>query len=203
MPRKTKINAGYEGKFFVVLEVLPKIRGRNRRCVAKCRCGKVWRPRLGDVATGRTWSCGCAKTKYGYRLKSLPEYMLWCCMRSRCRNPKYRSYGAKGVTVCERWQKSFVDFLADVGWRPDANHVLGRIDIDGDYKPANVVWMSRKHRQRSRRGCRMIGPVPFVTVAERNGIGRQTAVSRLRYGWSVEDAVSRPVRRQRRVRPRK
>ena len=33
-------------------------------------------------------------------------YHMWTKMRSRCRNPKdvqYHNYGAKGVTIAEKW----------------------------------------------------------------------------------------------------
>jgi hypothetical protein len=35
-----------------------------------------------------------------------PEYNTWAHMIQRCYNPKYpswRDYGARGITVCERW----------------------------------------------------------------------------------------------------
>ena len=44
------------------------------------------------------------------------EYIMWEGMISRCYNPNsdsYKNYGAKGVTVCERW-KCFEYFLEDI-----------------------------------------------------------------------------------------
>lgn len=55
----------------------------------------------------------------GKRLKSNPyfrkPYQTWKNMIERCCNPSnayYKNYGAKGVTVCERW-KVFENFLED------------------------------------------------------------------------------------------
>jgi hypothetical protein len=75
-----------------------------------------------------------------------PEYSAWQGMRSRCFNPAatgFVHYGARGITVCERWRNSFENFLADMGRRPSARHSLDRIDNDGDYEPGNVRWATQ------------------------------------------------------------
>ena len=71
-------------------------------------------------------------------------YRTWNCMRSRCCNPNtvgYRRYGARGITVCKRWD-SFENFLADMGERT-ADQSIHRIDNDGNYEPGNCCWMLR------------------------------------------------------------
>jgi len=72
-------------------------------------------------------------------------------MKSRCSNPKdpsYRHYGARGITVCERWKK-FADFLADVGPRPKGTSI-GRIGDRGNYEPGNAKWMTPKEQADNR-----------------------------------------------------
>lgn len=80
-------------------------------------------------------------------------YRTWLGMKNRCNNPNavaYRYYGAKGVKVCERWQK-FDNFYADMGDRPSPNHSLDRIDPTGDYEPGNVRWATRSQQSRNYR----------------------------------------------------
>ena len=80
---------------------------------------------------------------------------IWAGMIRRCHNPKertYKWYGAKGVTVCERWRESFDDFLADVGVRPSAEHSLDRYpDPAGNYEPGNVRWATRQEQRANQR----------------------------------------------------
>lgn len=82
-----------------------------------------------------------------------PTYSSWVNMRTRCENPKstqWKWYGAKGVTVCERW-KVFGLFLEDMGERPSKQHTLDRIDRSKGYEPGNVKWsvMTEQCRNRS------------------------------------------------------
>ena len=53
------------------------------------------------------------RTKHG--LHKSREYQAWADMKTRCVNPnnkRYKDYGGRGITVCERWLK-FENFIVN------------------------------------------------------------------------------------------
>tara|TARA_R110002072_G_scaffold38314_4_gene110925 strand:+ start:30824 stop:31135 length:312 start_codon:yes stop_codon:yes gene_type:complete len=78
---------------------------------------------------------------------------IWKGMRSRCSNPRdksYRYYGERSIEVCEEWA-SFERFAgwAVVNGYSDAKEI-DRIESDRHYEPGNCRWISAK-LNRSRR----------------------------------------------------
>jgi|HubBroStandDraft_2_1064218.scaffolds.fasta_scaffold00006_9 hypothetical protein len=79
-------------------------------------------------------------------------YNSWDTMIQRCTNPRndnYRNYGARGITVCERWL-IFANFLADMGERPEGL-TLDRLDNSKGYAPENCKWITRKEQLNNKR----------------------------------------------------
>jgi hypothetical protein len=97
-------------------------------------------------------------------------------MRAWCLNPNkdtFRHYGGRGIRVCDRWIDSFENFLSDMGECPDG-YSLDRIDVNGNYEPANCRWASKTQQVRNRRDTRWIVArgrrVRLIDVADAVGV---------------------------------
>jgi hypothetical protein len=87
-------------------------------------------------------------------MSKTPEYKAWSFMKYRClctSFPQYKDYGGRGITVCKRWNNSFMEFYNDVGPRPSNKHSIDRINNDGNYEPSNVKWSTKLEQNRNKR----------------------------------------------------
>jgi hypothetical protein len=132
-----------------------------------------------------------------------PTYLAWESMIRRCTMPSqdsYRLYGARGITICERW-RDFAAFLADMGEKPE-NLSLDRIDSAGNYEPGNCRWASKEQQSQNRRTAHMLtygGETMALSAwAHRVGLAPRTLRERIvTYGWSLERALTTaPVPRE-------
>lgn len=136
--------------------------GKERRVgwVCECECGKTIIAIGKNLKNGKTQSCGClradlmreARTTHGGCNEKL--YNVWRTMKARCHNPKdadFCYYGARGVTVCDRWRNSYSAFRDDVGCGWKEGLTLDRIDNDGDYEPGNTRWVTMNAQAKNRR----------------------------------------------------
>lgn len=119
-----------------------------------------------------------------------PLYMTWKHMRGRCRRPShvdFKDYGARGITVCDRWFGSFFLFTMDMGPRPTPKHTIDRIDNTRGYQPNNCRWSTPKEQQRNRSNNRKIlhdgETLPLSVWAERAGLSDDTLRRRILRGW--------------------
>lgn len=128
------------------------------------------------------------------------EYRHWINMKSRCKNPNtpfYKTYGGRGIKVCPEWEASFDQFFADMGPRPARSWSIDRIDTDGDYTPENCRWATRRTQSRNLRKNRLVyvngERMTLAEAAEAAPVPYNTILYRLKRGWGIEDALSRPA----------
>lgn len=101
-----------------------------------CRCGNTSIRRK----DGPLKSCGRCRVKE----KFPNEFQSYRGMIERCYDPKhisYKYYGAKGITVCERWRIDFFNFLEDMGKRPEGTSI-GRLNSSKNYEKDNCSWLN-------------------------------------------------------------
>jgi hypothetical protein len=120
-------------------------------------------------------------------------------MIARCHNQNHRHfafYGGRGVQVCQRWRSGFINFLEDMGQRPDGMSI-DRIDNDKGYDPTNCQWATMSTQSNNRRSSRRVrfrGTTKTVKQwCEELHLNEELIRSRLKLGWNFAKAVGSSV----------
>ena len=128
-------------------------------------------------------------------------------MKQRCSNPNdrdYARYGAKGITVCERWstgdgeRTGFECFLADMGMPPSRAHSIDRIDVYGPYSPDNCRWATAREQANNKSNTRHLTidgvTKPLAEWCREYGLSRATVYFRLKHmGMTHKEAITTPL----------
>lgn len=162
------------GRLLVVAPAPSAVLPDGRKVVqwaCQCDCGGEVIVYANSLRRGLTKSCGCwakelhvnrgctLRLKHGKARKDrqgrqISEYKAWVSMKQRCYNPNargYENYGGAGVTVCDRWRKSFENFYADMGDKPAPDYSLDRVNPFGNYEPGNCRWADKVTQSRNTR----------------------------------------------------
>lgn len=140
------------GERFGRLTVIERVGTKNRKSVweCKCECGNIKEVVSNNLISGNTKSCGCLKySKKGLTQKDEKHLKLWHVHRDiirRCtdkNSSRYKYYGGRGITVCDRWLEDYLNFYDDIVSTiglPNKGDTIDRIDNDKGYFIGNVKW---------------------------------------------------------------
>ena len=165
MAKKNIINAGDRyGRWTIVKEV--KRCPDDRWFLVRCDCGTEKEVRLKSLRCGSSCSCGCYRKEYitnrNYKHGQTKRqsgynrlYNIWENMKRRCNNlddSGYRNYGARGIKVCNEWNKSydaFYNWSILNGYSEELT--LDRINNDLGYSPDNCRWATIQEQSNNTR----------------------------------------------------
>jgi hypothetical protein len=130
-------------------------------CRCSCPAHKEKFVPAGKLKSQESRSCGCLDRELSAQRKRKeirdvdhPLYRIWDTLKQRCYNQRSRDYprfGARGVTMCDRWRNSFHAFAQDIPPRPSNKHHLHLKENDGGYHPENVEWLTAQERSKRRK----------------------------------------------------
>jgi len=182
---------------------------RVRRVIwhCRCNCGTEKLVQANHLTSKASRSCGCLRPgplQHGHATRktgTTSEYHSWAGIKGRCCNPNtsaYRNYGGRGITMCESWKASFECFLEDMGSKPGPEYSIHRIANNQGYSKKNCKWATAFEQQANTRRSRQITFMNETHIISEwvrtTGINRGTLCSRLDSGWSIERALTEPVR---------
>ena len=136
------------------------------------------------------------KTKHN--MSGTPEHRAWKAAKGRCYNPKnsmFKTYGSRGITMCDDWRNDFKKFFKYIGPRPTEDHSLGRINNDIGYFPGNVRWETELQQQRNKTNtikikicCQIKTLKEWCQIYD---VDYKLAHRRLQDDWPIEKVLSK------------
>ena len=194
---------GFRFGRLLVLERTPESgRRRGVKWICQCDCGQSVVVMASQLASGQTRSCGCLyRDTRGqnrtHAMSQTPEYVCWINLRARCDDSANPIYGGRGIEVCQEWENSFEQFLADMGHRPRPGMSIDRIDNNGIYEPGNCRWATRTIQNNNKRTNHYVpfgvGLVTRAQACEILGLNYFSVHTRIKkLGWTFERAITTP-----------
>lgn len=180
--------------------------------LCSCDCGNESVVLGARLRSGKTKSCGCWHDELAHQrlvihgMTDNPIHAVWAGMVQRCTDPNrgnYIHYGGRGIVVCDEWLydfKAFFDYVSTLSHCGEKGYSLDRIDNSLGYFPANVQFATKVEQSRNKRNNRMFtynNKTQCVPAwAEEVGLNPATLSTRLCRGWSIEKALTTPVKRR-------
>lgn len=178
------------------------------RCI--CSCGKETIVPSNSLLRGNTLSCGCGSLENARAQGGVNKihgdafyknrhrlFTIWNNMKQRCYNPKnpsYKSYGGRGITICKEWQNNYMSFkqwALSNGYKPELS--IDRIDNDKGYYPENCRWTTKKEQQNNKTTNHYIEYLgkryTLKTLCEELHIPYGRTSDRLKRGLTIEKVI--------------
>ena len=196
----------------LVFERIGTDKNGNATYLCLCDCGNWTEANANELKNNHKKSCGCLhneiNSEFGKRKSHFIHgesktnlHKIWQGMIQRCHNPKnpaYSYYGGRGIFVCPEWH----DYTIFSKWAHDNCYVDGlsieRIDNDLEYSPDNCKWIPRSEQSKNRRSVLKYeynGATKTLREwGEEVGIKPKILWSRIHSGWTIERALTQPVR---------
>lgn len=200
MPRAPINLINHRFHSLLVIERVPTDKPNRFTWLCRCDCGNETTCDSSTLKNGRKKSCGC---KRSLEINKHQLYRVWGDMKQRClnsNNANYKHYGGRGIKICDSWLK-YPNFYRDVVEGYKRGLELDRINTNGNYEPCNTRWAtSKQNSNNTRRNINISykGKTQTLTEwAEEKGIVNTTLWSRIDNGWSIEDAIEKPVKKRR------
>jgi len=220
--RKNKWTDCFDKRFgrLLVISFLGKGKNNNHIFECLCDCGAKTNVCSSALNGGATKSCGClAREKTAQRNRDNQKSGHWVDgktskiagtyyrMIDRCygERPRDKRYRDRAITVCDRWRfgesgKTGMEcFTEDMQQPNDQSLSIDRIDNNLGYFPENCRWataLTQSNNTSTNRKIEYAGENLTLTQWGRKlNIGWATIWQRLNAGWSVEEALTKLVRK--------
>ena len=144
------------------------------------------------------------------RLSVIFRSMKKRCYYTKCN--RYNYYGGRGIKLCDEWNDRTIIRISGIGYTKgflafkkwalengyQDNLSIDRIDVNGNYEPANCRWITKQSQANNRRSNKYItykGKTQSMADWCRElGFNYFTIKERFRRNWSVERAFETPLK---------
>ena len=146
----------------IKLKLLEPIINQKTKVLVECHCGIQYKisPQC-FFRKNKVIQCRECESKNRIKayatiggLRQHPAYPSLDNMKQRCYNkndPKYKYYGAKGVSICDEWLNSYESFCK---WADNNGYKKGltidRINPGGNYEPNNCRWVTKTDQRENK-----------------------------------------------------
>lgn len=195
--RPQKVRPGMTFGKLTAINRIDKHPSRHPKWECSCSCGGSKTVLSSNLLNGSTSSCGCARLGVGttHGMSGTRIYSIWLGMHYRCNNGD-PVYGGRGISVYKRWG-SFENFYADMQEGYSETMTIERIDVNKGYSKSNCKWIPKSEQSKNKRDTILVIDKCLRDACKAVGMPYNTVWQRVKHlGWSVEDALSKPVRGQ-------